>query len=111
MASVDNKTFASAQSLSANLTTDSETLSQGDGDLIALLKLENAAGANISMDIEHSPDGVNWLTLDSVAALTADGVGIQRITNTAFPKVRAQVNVAAGSADVTAQLWFDPGNK
>jgi hypothetical protein len=111
MASVGSHVFYNAESLNANATSEAKNTEMGQLDFIAMLKLANTAGATVAGDIEHSPDGINWLVLDSFTGLAADGVELVEITGFVLPRVRANLTVSGGSADVTCALWFDRRGK
>ena len=111
MASVGNIQFYNNESLTAGAATSpSQSTELHQLDFIAMLKLENAVGANVSGNIEHSPDGVNWEVLVALGALTADGISSVEVTGFVYPKIRAALTVA-GAADVSCYLWFDKRGK
>lgn len=107
MASVGNRNFFNKKTLTANEIGVAPNLQEGASGFIALLKLENAAGASVGGTLEHSPDGTNWIVFHTFTGLAADGVEVAEITASLFPRVRANLT-ASGSSDVTCQLWFDP---
>ena len=107
MASIDNIQLINNVSLSGNSVSSVQNTQQGELDYIAMLKLANTSGATVGGTIEHSPDGINWETLATFSALTADGIDSQEISSFVYPKVRANLTVSGGSADVSCFLWFD----
>jgi len=111
MASVGSIQFFQAESLSAAATSDTKLTEEKQLDFIAMLKLENTAGATVGGVIEHSPDGDNWQTIATFTGLNADGIELVEITAFVLPRVRANLTVAGGTADVTCSLWYDKRGK
>ena len=77
---------------------------------VAFLKAQNVNGATtVTVLVEHSPNGNDWFTLATFAALGGvDGSEIINISVGVLPQVRANVTLAGGTqaADVTVSLFY-----
>jgi len=111
MASVGNIQLFAAENLAANTISPVKNTELHQIDFIAMLKLENTAGAAVAGTIQHSPDGENWETLVTFSGLAADGIETNEISAFIYPRVRANLTVAGGSADVSCFLWYDKRGK
>jgi len=109
MASTQNVVLLNESIISSTTTLgDSLSLSNYNVDLIAACTISNRVDGTYTLTVEHSPDGVNWLTLDSCAAISANGIVIKEISASSLYYVRASLlsgSVTTG-ADVECKLWF-----
>lgn len=97
-----------SQTLAIGVHVSDSLLPPGSSQFIGFLKAANAVGSTVSAVIEQSPDGVNWTpvyTLSTAGNAVDTDVSLQIM----FAKIRATVTVAGAPADVTCQMWFDPG--
>jgi len=97
------------ENLTANKTGERKSLPSVTVDHVAILIVENNTGSTIAGDIEHSPDGTNWLVLDSFTGGATDPyVEVVDIGNTPLGSVRANLTVAGGAgADVKCEIRYD----
>jgi len=110
MAATQNLVLLS-ESIGTNTTTVGETknLNNYSVDLIAACKVSNRADGTYTLTIQHSPDGINWLTLDACAAISANGIVIKEISATPLQYVKASLlsaSIVTTGADVECKLWF-----
>lgn len=101
-----------SQSISANGVTTGEAfeLSPGSKNLILLTTVSNYTDGSYAVEIEHSPDGVNWESYGTVAAQAADGIELTRIADTAFHLFRAKLTASAVTTGATVEcsIMFTP---
>jgi hypothetical protein len=71
---------------------------------VGVLIVNNQAGANIDVKIQHSPDGINWIDKASFATATANGVEVIAIADPLLGSVRAVATVNAGQADIICDI-------
>lgn len=105
-----NKTIYLDQTIDSNTTTVGETITLPNGaiNLIILCKVSNRTDGTYTLTIEHSPDGENYDILDSVSAISADGIEYERVTVSSFHKLRASLlssGVTTG-ADVECSIHY-----
>jgi len=109
MASVHNLSLLN-EVIDTDTTTKGEALSLNSYavDLIATCEVSDRTDGTYTLTIEHSPDGTNWFTLDSVAAISSEIMSIKATSNSCFQYVRASVLSASTTdgATVTCKLWF-----
>ena len=112
MASATNITLRNGETLNigANQASSVLSLPPGSSQFQGVLKVENGVGATVTARIEHSPDRVNWFTVLTLTQ-AGNGVDIDSSVQLWFPNVRTDIDVAGAAADVTCQLWFDPGKR
>ena len=93
-----------SEAISANgtTTTSSSALPPGSKNLILLLTISDHTAGSFDLTVEHSPDGINWETLGTVATASADGIEFTRITDSSFHLFRA-VLIASGGANATVE--------
>jgi len=109
-----------ATALTATTTTRSKSLSQSDDDFIAWLNVSaNDGGTTVDVVLEHSPDGINFITFATFAQI-ANTTGTEAILGSSFavanqplfPSIRAVVTLGGtNSATVTVQLYFDSNKR
>ena len=99
-----------SQNVSADgtITSSAKSLNPGDKNLILTTKVSNRTDGSYALEIEHSPDGVNWLSLGTVSGLAADGIAITRISDSSFHILRAKLTASAVTtgADVECSISF-----
>lgn len=111
MASIKGYTLVDAATVagSTEINYDAVSLDGSDEELIAYVVVSDFDGTSIDIDLEHSPDGVNWFTLDSFTQLTADGSEAIVPNQPVFPRVRAEVTPASMTdSTVTVKLYVQP---
>lgn len=101
-----------SQSISANGVTTSEAseLSPGSKNLILLTTVSNYTDGLYALEVEHSPDGVNWESYGTVSAATAAGIELTRVSTSSFHLFRAKLTASAviTGADVECSIMFTP---
>ena len=110
MASNAKQTLMDNETLSATTAGGSFNLVGRSQEHVAFIKAANVNGATtVTGFIEHSPNGVDWFTLASFAALVGtDGSEVVNISVGVLPQVRANVTLAGATqaADVTVDIYF-----
>ena len=91
----------------SNKDGDKTSVELRDFDFIAVLVITNWVAGNFACKIQHSADGINWVDLESFAALAADGFEYKEISAKVLPNVRGVIAVAGGDADVEISLYHD----
>lgn len=106
-------TYTTAGTAYGNSGRGYETLQGSWKNFIATCITDYTAGTSVDTTIEHSPNGVNWLTVVTFTQVTTtDAVEAKAVTSSTIPNllpfVRAKV-VAVGSANyvVTVKLWYE----
>jgi len=91
-------------------TGDAFSLTPGSSNLILVTEVSDRTDGTYALEVEHSPDGVNWLSLGTVAGILANGIAITRITDSAFHLFRAILTstVTTDGADVSCYISFTP---
>jgi hypothetical protein len=109
MASVARRSLIDQQVNTATFEGGSQSVGQGDARFRAFLRVTDYVGGTFNCDIEHSPDGTNWFTLHTFAALAANGALEADITtDSVFPNVRANADGGAGAdATIRVDLYYD----
>lgn len=110
MASVNNISLLSEQSITSDTTTVSASQSIGNRacELIITSEVSSRTDGTYTTTIQHSPDGTNWFTLDSTAAQSANGMVIKSVSGNVFQNIRASIvssSVTTG-ADLSVKVWF-----
>lgn len=108
MASVGKIVLDDARTVTATASSDAKNVENPFNEFVAFLKAENTAGGtSIAVSIEHSPNGVDWLSVGSFASpVTANGSQELQITKNLFPRVRARYVFTSGSSDLTCELYY-----
>lgn len=104
-----SKIVGISQDIDSNDTFEAKfALMNGAKNLILLLKVENYADGTYNLELEHSPDGSNFDSLGSTAALSADGIAYLRITDSAFEsfKVKMTSSGVTSGAKIEASLFY-----
>jgi len=110
MASTLSKEVLPFESITATKTGAPIDLFAGDVNFIGQILVTNASSANYAVIIQHSHDKINWLTLLSFTAVTANVHEIIQVNNTnvhVMTFVRAVLTRTAGSADFVIDLLHD----
>lgn len=111
MASVSRVELIPNQSLTSNLTGSTKVLEPHQVDHVAWLNVDSNAGTTVDVDIEHSGDNVNFVTLASFSQV-AGGSGpvgqALQITDSILPYVRAVVTLGGAlTATLDVGLYHD----
>jgi hypothetical protein len=80
-------------------------------EFVGLLKVSEYQDGSFSAVVEHSPDGVNWETIATLPALSANGIQVVEVTATVFPKVRARLTVAGATLGAKIECSLLHGKK
>lgn len=115
MASTDKKTLVNAAALTADLTTDAQSLDPSNSEFICFLKA-TAVHADTTVDakIQHSPNRADWYDLKAFTAIVGvDGsqvIVLNPTTEAVLPNVRAVIDLSGSTlqATVTTELYFKP---
>jgi hypothetical protein len=102
---INQAVTADGDILSAN-----KSLPAGSKNLILLTKVSDFTDGSYVLEIEHSPDGVNFASYGVVPAQAADGISYLEIDDSAFHIFRAKLTssgVTVG-ASVQCSVQFTP---
>lgn len=94
----------------ATITGDKKTTEWYQKDYIGWIHVSaNNGSTTITGSIEHSADGVNWITLATFAAITnTTGVKAVTVSGPVFPFIRGVATFTAGnSATVSMKIHYD----
>lgn len=110
MASNAKQTLMDNETLSATTAGSSFNLIGRSDRHVGFIKAANVnAATTVTGVIQHSPNGIDWFTLATFAAIAgAAGSEVVNITAGVLPNVRANVTLAGATqaADVTMDIYF-----
>lgn len=109
MASVNSLVLIN-ENVAADGSSAKKSVEIGHTDFLAHLEITNEALTTIDVDVEHSPDGINWYVLGSFPQASANGTALIQLSTPSvhvLPNVRATMDVTGGNADVKVTLWYD----
>lgn len=86
-----------------NTTSNAVEIQPGSKNLILLTTVSNRTDGTYALDIEHSPDGVNWISLGTVAGLSLNGMAFTRVTDSSFHLFRAVLTSSAVTIGATLE--------
>ena len=97
------------ETITASKNGDKKGLQLGWDSFVGFMRASNSNMTSIDCDIEHSADGVTWVTLASLPQLTADGSSIIQIPNTTnvLPNVRAVPTFVGTDVELLVRLHYD----
>lgn len=95
MASVNRRQLYEA-AVTANVNSDSQSLEHLENNFIGYLRVTDYVAGTFTVLIQDSPDGVNWFTLVTFVAASANGAQAVAASRAAMVNVRANIVTAAG---------------
>lgn len=108
MASAASRTIAVQTGTSATNSTPAVGTQQNEKDFIFVVTTSNESSVNHSLQLEHSVNGIDWVSLGSPIVANANATQSTNITGPIFPQLRVTNTVTAGSADFNLRVLFDP---
>ena len=105
MASVQRVHLFPEEALTASEVGSSKVLEPHTTDFVAWLAVSaNDGSTTVDVDIEHSADNTNFVTVDSFTTVTnATGYQELQITKSLLPYVRANITLG-GTPDATVEV-------
>ena len=79
---------------------------QKSEELILVLKVEDRTDGTYNLELEHSPDGDNWASLGSTAALSANGMVFLRISLSSFHIFRFKLTSSAVTSGAKVSTYL-----
>lgn len=115
MAAYKRLSLLPSQTIDSDTTTASDTVAlPGDAkEIIGVIEVSSRTDGTYTLTIQHSPDGTNWVDLDSASALSANGIETVSVTSTTpvFHLVRASVVSASTTSGATVQCYLMHGGR
>jgi len=96
----------SASTVDSNGTTSSETFSLASGSkgLILLLSVSDRVDGSFQAELFHSPDGENFASLGSTAALSANGIASFIVPDSAtFHNFKIELTASSTTSGATVE--------
>ena len=109
MASVNSLVLID-ENVAASAAGDKKSVEVGHTDFLAHIEVTNWNATTLDVNIEHSPDGVNWYVLKSFTQAAGNTTELVQITNSnvhVLPNVRVDSTLVGTDADVKVTLWYD----
>ena len=97
--------LSQAVAADGTVTGSAASLQSGSKALILLTTVSNYTDGSYALEVEHSPDGVNWASLGTVSGVAANGIAFTRVPETdhAFHIFRAKLTASGVTTGATVE--------
>lgn len=112
MASTQNVILLPSTAITADGTTSGSTIELPSfaQDFIATCEVSGRTDGTYTLTVQHSPDNVNWFTLDAVAAISSNIMAIKAVSGSSFVFVRASLLAASVTTGATVKCMLHFGS-